>query len=254
MTHKDNHDISRRRVLASAGALGVGVLGSGGLRSRVTTPSAQRYTHYTYAAPSDLDLARLKVAWYSTYNGARTELSSTETALSGADDSTNNTTASGSSDDTESGANLEVYVDDVDGPLFAESNVLPGDFGTASIGLFVEGEQPVRVQLRPTVEGALAEVIDVTLGYDTGFFGIGGCGGADTPEDVAEDVTMSLAAFGETYGDDTGSGLLLTPSCLQPGDGLCLGFAWEVDEDVANQWQGASVAFELAFVAEGCEL
>jgi hypothetical protein len=253
MTHKDNHDISRRRVLASAGALGIGVLGTGGFRSRGTTPPAQHYTHYTYAAPSDLDLARLKVAWYSTYNGALTELSSTETELSGTDDSTNNTTASDPSDD-DSGANLQAYVDDVDGPLFAESNVLPGDFGTASIGLFVEGEQPVRVQLRPTVDGALAEVIDVTLGYDTGFFGIGGCGGADTPADVAEDVTMSLAAFGETYGNDTGSGLSLAPDCLAPGDGLCLGFAWEIDESVADEWQGASVAFELAFVAEGCEL
>ncbi|MFW5939272.1 MAG: hypothetical protein ACOCSD_00805 [Halolamina sp.] len=226
MTQTDSSDLSRRRVLASVGAVGVGAFGGGvGVADRVTR-DPREYTHYTYAASGtettdDADGPRLQVAWESRYNG--------EPA-------------------TDSGDG-PVYVDDADGPLFTESDVLPGDYGTASIRLAVEGAEAVSVRLVPVVQGPLASAVSIRLGYDTGLFGIGACDGVDDPDDVAGDVTTSLAAFGAAYSED---GLSLDPSCLGPDEELCLGFGWEFPATETNEWQGASTGFELAFYAEGC--
>ena len=225
MTYPDPPEISRRRVLASAGAVGAGAFGGGlGVAGRVTR-EPHEYTHYTYAAPAQIEGdgtgSRLRVAWESRYNGE-------PSAASG--------------DGPE-------FVDDADGPLFAAPDVLPGDSGTASIRLAVEGEEPLAIRLVPVVRGSLAEAVSVRLGYDTGIFGIGSCESVDAPTDVAGDVTMSLAAFGERYGDE---GLSLNPACLGPDEQLCLGFGWTFPASESNEWQGTSTGFELAFRAEGC--
>lgn len=227
MTRPDRSGISRRRVLASAGAVGAGAFGGGvGVADRVTR-APREYTHYTYAAsPAQMEgtetaTPRLRVAWESRYNG--------EPAATSGD-----------------GPEL---VDDAVGPLFTSADVLPGDYGTASIRLTVEGDQPARITLLPVVQGALAAAVSVRLGYDTGLFGIGACEGVDHPTDVAGDVTMSLAAFGSAYGTD---GLSLNPDCLAPGEELCLGFGWEFPATETNEWQQAATAFELGFYAEGC--
>lgn len=224
MTRPDTPTINRRRVLASAGVVGVGAFdGTVAVADRVTR-DPREYTHYTYAGTpvqTDDSGARLRVAWESRYNGERVATS---------------------------GEGPE-FVDDAAGPLFAASAVLPGDFGTASIRLAVEGDEPMRVRLVPRVEGELAAAVSIRLGYDTGIFGVGACDGADEPDDVAGDVTMSLAAFGGAYGDE---GLSLNPECLAPDEELCLGFGWEFPATETNEWQRTSTTFELAFHAEGC--
>ncbi len=226
MTH-DGPDVSRRRLLASAGAVGMGAFGGAVGVADSVTHEPREYSHYTYAGtPAQIEGtetagSRLRVAWESRYNGE-------PVAASG--------------DGPE-------YVADAAGPLFTAPDVLPGDYGTASIRLTAEGEEPVSVRLVPAVQGSLATAVSIRLGYDTGIFGIGACDGVDDPDDVVGDVTMSLAAFGDTYGDD---GLSLNPDCLDPGEVLCLGFGWEFPATAANEWQRATTAFELAFYAEGC--
>lgn len=223
----DISDLSRRRVLASVGAVGVGAFGGVvGIAGRVTR-DPRAYTHYTYAASplqtdgNETTSPQLRVAWESRYNGERV-------------------TASGDGPE---------YVDDTAGPLFTAPDLLPGDYGTASIRLAVEGDEPARIRLVPDVQGSLATAVSVRFGYDTGLFGVGACEGVDEPGDVAGDVTMSLAAFGTTYGDE---GLSLNPDCLAPDEELCLGFSWEFPATETNEWQLAATTFELAFLAEGC--
>lgn len=223
MTNPPTPDISRRRALASVGAIGVGAFGAT-LADRVTR-APREYSHYTYAATPE-QLAdeqgplQLRVAWESRYNG----------------------------EPVDAGGDEPTFVGDADGPLFSVPNVLPGDYGTASIRLAVEGDRSARVRLAPVVTGSLADAVRVTLGYDTGFFGIGACEGVDAPSDVADDVSGSLAAFGAEYGEE---GLALG-GCLEPGEELCLGFAWEFPASETNEWQHTSTAFELGFHAAEC--
>lgn len=235
--------ISRRQLLASVGA--VGVVGLGFRRATVTgEPPA--YTDYTYAM-SDDGGPRLRVAWYSTYNGRLVNA----TPVEGGSDAT-----AGDGDPTPPEAYVDGYDPETYGPLVSHANVLPGDSGTVALGLFAE-EMDARLRLIPTVDGDLGRVVDLAVWYDTGLFGIGGCAGTDVvPE--SPDVETTLAAFGEEYGPGSPSpdGFPLREGfgdCLPEGDRLCLGFAWRIDESVTNEWQGRGVGFELAVAAEQCE-
>ncbi len=224
--------ITRRQLL---GCVGTTAIATAGVRRASVTADAPAYTSYTYAQTAGDDGPQLRVAWYSTYNGEPT-----------------NATSTGETGD----GPLEEYVDDYDvethGPLVREMNVLPGDSGTIGIGLVAE-EMNARVRLFPSVSGRLSEVIDVSLWYDTGIFGIGGCAGTATVP-ANPDLECSLAQFGEAYGPDT-EGLLLRPGlgdCLPEGERLCLGIAWWTATAISNEWQGESVEFELAVGAEQC--
>ena len=215
--------ISRRQVLGSVGV--VGMVGLGFRRPGVTD-DGPAYTDYTYARPDDENGPRLRVAWYSTYNGA-----------------VKNTTPG-----------TDEYVDDysesIYGPLVAESNVLPGDSGTVALSCVAE-EMDARIRLFPTVAGDLSQVVEVAFWHDTGILGIGSCAGTDEiPDNPAYRGT--LAAFSEAYGEN---GLLLRKgfsNCLSEGDRHCLGFAWWLNESIGNEWQGQGLEFGLTFVATQC--
>ena len=241
MTQEDTPPLSRRRLLAGVGATGIGAFTGGAGLARQFTSAPPPYTHYTYAA-ADGDGPQLRVAWYSTYNGAVTKaepVDGTDWTAASAPDS----------------AYAESYEAEVYGPLLSEENVLPGDSGAMSIGLAPEG-MDARVRLLATgsdpetpVSGRLSEVVDVTLWYDTGIFGIGGCTGATEPPGAGA-ITLSLAEFGRRYGPE-GEPLLLR-DCLPAGERLCIGFAWRIDESVANEYAGEAVGFGLSFRAEQC--
>ncbi|SIS17803.1 hypothetical protein [Natronorubrum thiooxidans] len=228
--------ITRRKLLGGVGATGLVTLG---FRGATVTSDTPDYTDYTYARTDD-NGPRLRVAWYSTYNGHVVNATPTanETEQPAEDPSTETT--------------VDGYDAATDGPLIAASNVLPGDTGTIALGLFAEA-MDARVRLIPTVSGDLSEVVDVALWYDTGLFGIGGCTGTGAiPDDP--DVELTLAELGEMYGPGT-DGLRLRNGfgdCLAEGDRLCLGFAWTVTESATNEWQGQSLEFELAVGAEQC--
>lgn len=237
---KGEPQLTRRRALAGAGAVGFAILGMGRGRSRA---SRDEYTNYTYAE-SDAP-ARLLVGWRSTYNGELV---------------------------TESPADS---VDDVEVPLIptdALRNVLPGDEGTASVGLQVkdDGEtilSGVRVWMRLAVRTdvddvaaarALAGRITLDVRYDTGALGVGRCAGAESDfVDFGEEVFSGTFADLEAT-DGVASGIELDPGlfdngCLGPDDHRCLTFVWGVPPGRGNVGKGGRVDFDVEFYAIECD-
>ena len=269
MTNRSKTELKRRTLLAGIGGLGVAGIGYGQFR---TVNRQRAYTHYTYAQPdgtarengrgpiaiSDAEGPRIRVSWYSTYNGHLLTGTPTTTTISGEEWDY----------DTEDG-----YVADVDGPVIHVDNVLPGDSGTASIGLRAE-EADARVWLRisascddaettgddcPSLrENPLANAIETELWYDTGIFGLFGCQGAEESsfgEPIAEGVLAEMPTANGVDGS-VSEGLELIPgvlnnSVLEEGDRLCLALAWGFPTDIenVNDLQGASVAFDVEFRA-----
>lgn len=232
--------LTRRRALAGAGAVGFATLGMG--RGR-PTGSREEYTNYTYAE-SDTP-ARLLVGWRSTYNG---EL----------------VTASPGDD-----------LGDVDVPLIpadALRNVLPGDGGTASVGLRIEDDgetvpRGVRVWMRLVVRTdagdtaasrALAGRINLDVRYDTGVLGVGRCAGAeDGFVDFGEEIFSGT--FADLGGaDDAASGIELDPGlfdngCLGSDEQRCLTFVWGFPPGRGNVGKGGRVEFDVEFYAIECD-
>lgn len=255
MTPDEELPYSRRKLLASVGVVGTASLGfaRGNRRVSGTEPS---YPNVTYAATEGPEL---RIGWHATYDDGR-DGDSLRTVSPG--------TGAWDHDNTAE------YADDLDddgpegpvgpaGPVFDLDDVVPGDSGTLSVGLQIgEESQPGTVWARRLLagEGALASVIDIELWYDTGIFGVGGCQGAESGSFGGPVVTGTLAEP-DTSLAATGSleaGLRLDPGvvtadCLEPGDRLCLGFRWSIDEEVGNAYQGEGMRFALDFGAVSCE-
>lgn len=234
MTRKDTQ-FTRREALAGIGAVGFATLGVAGGRS---TGSWNEYSDYTYAQ-SDTPW-NVVVGWRRTENGSVVDASPTDAVA-----------------DVGPGVRLV----DLD-------NALPGDSGTASVGLRLDdpaGLVPdgVRVWLRlvprvgsDSASAALADRVSLDLRYDTGILGIGGCAGAES----------GFAAYGERIaagtlasfdGSALASGVELTPGgfgggCLAPDERRCLAFSWAFDADGGNAGQGGTVDFDLSFAAVAC--
>lgn len=268
MTNQPKTELNRRTLLAGIGGLGIAGIGYGQLR---TARRRRTYTHYTYAQPDrtgvesdgrgqiaidDADGPRIRVSWYSTYNGR---------LLTGAPLSTNG------SDEEWDYANEDGYVADVEGPVIHVDNVLPGDSGTASVGILAENAD-ARVWLRispscegiesdgneceplPLSENSLANAIETELWYDTGLFGLFGCRGAEAgsfgepiAEGVLTDMPTAAGVDGSAFeGFELNPGVL-DNSVLEEGERLCLALSWAFPTDVenVNALQGASVAFDV---------
>jgi len=133
MTTKDYPEPTRRSVLTSVGAAGVGGYGFLRFRGASTAGDGGEYTNYTLANTHG---PQLLVGWYSTYNGHLRSGAPTD------------------GDAWEYDA-TEEYVDGVDAvladhPAVDIGNLLPGDSGTLSVGLFITtGLRP-----RPRVDAA----------------------------------------------------------------------------------------------------
>lgn len=243
MTQKGSQGttLTRREALAGVGAVGFVTLGAASGRP-TGTDSWDGYSAYTYAqtdTPWDL-----LVGWRRTENGTRVGSSPTD-----------------AEDDVESAGIRLVDFD----------NALPGDEGTASVGLRLDdpaGAAPdgVRVWLRLQLSDsfddtdpasvALAERIRLDVRYDTGLLGIGACAGAES----------DFAGYGQRIADGTladlvagplADGIELDPSrlgdgCLTTDERRCLIFSWEFDSTGGNAGQGGSVDFDVAFAADDC--
>ena len=240
---KRDPQLTRRKALAGAGAVGFATLGMG--RGRPTA-SWNEYTNYTYAE-SDVP-TRLLVGWRSTYNGAAVGESPT---------------------------------DDVDGvdvsliPADALRNVLPGDGGTASVGLRLadpgelvpEGAR-VWMQIEANLDDddaeqrarneALAGRIELDVRYDTGVLGIGRCAGAedefvDFGEEIFSGTFADLAdADGPAPGVELDPGLFEN-GCLAPGERRCLTFVWAFPPGEGNVGKGGAIDFDVTFRAVSCD-
>lgn len=239
---KEDSQLTRRKALAGAGAVGFATLGMG--RGRPTA-SWNEYTNYTYAE-SDVP-TRLLVGWRSTYNGAVVGESPTDD------------------------------VDDVDVSLIpadALRNVLPGDEGTASVGLRLRdsGElvpEGARVWMRIEADldddnvtqraqnEALAGRVELDVRYDTGVLGIGRCAGAED-EFAGFGESIFSGTFADLAGDELGSGIELDPGlfdngCLAPDERRCLTFVWALPPGEGNVGKGGAIDFDVTFHAVSCD-
>ena len=242
MTIKRHSDPTRRSVLTGVGAAGVGAYGFLRFSGAPTVDGTAPYTNYTLAETHG---PKLLVGWYSTYNG---EL------------------RSGSPLDGEAWEydSTDEYVDDVDAalgdvPAVDLDNVLPGDGGTLSAGLFVDPDsESARVWLRlagddgrPT-DSPLSEAIGIDVWYDTGIFGIGGCQGAESDPLPGNTITPAGATLA-----DPGAlvdGVELNPGIfdngeISPGDRVCIALRWRLPADRGNELQNSSSEFDLEFRA-----
>jgi hypothetical protein len=262
--------LTRRQLLAAAGAAGVGtgLAGAGLARATARDPP---YTRYTYAAPGDTDERRLRVAWYETYttDGTRTFVESTN--------------SSGETDRTAvfDPASDPTYVNDP-GPVVSLPNALPGDSGVLVVGLEAQpvdtDDEGVDIWLQiATTEnaengvnepeslaageddpigpgsgdadsGELADALDVRVWKDGGF--MTGCDGAYDPLSETSLANDSLAAVSATGPLADGE---LVVECLPQGSARCVGFRWELPEGMGNHIQGDSVSFDLRFHGHPCE-
>ena len=239
MTQKES-GLTRREALAGVGAVGFATLGAASGR-RTGTDNWDEYSAYTYAQ-TDTPL-NLLVGWRRTENGTVVDSSPTDSV-----------------DDVEAAGIRLVDID----------NALPGDSGTASVGLRLDdpaGTAPdgVRVWLRidpnladaDAASAALAERITLDVRYDTGVLGIGGCGGAEGNfagygERIAAGTLAELDGSALAAGVELNPGLL-DDGCLAAGEQRCLIFAWAFDSDGGNAGQGGAVDFDVEFVADDCD-
>ncbi|MWV63858.1 hypothetical protein GRS48_03325 [Halorubrum sp. JWXQ-INN 858] len=231
--------VTRREALAGVGAVGFATVGVARGRS---TGHWNEYTNYTYAQTTG---PQLLVGWRRTYNDA--------VVVDG---------PGGADDFVDGVSELEEDV-----PLVHAENVLPGDTGTASVGLRAE-ETNARVWMRLEVghDGgpeslALADRIAVDVRYDTGLLGVGGCSGAEGDfagygEPIASG-TLAAPATEPGANGDLATGVELDPgfvnnACLEPGENRCLVFRWAFPTGMGNVGKGGAVDFDVSFRAVEC--
>lgn len=237
MTTKRYPEPTRRSVLTSVGAAGVGGYGFLRFRGSSTAGGGMEYTNYTLAETHG---PQLLVGWYSTYNGHLRSGVPTD------------------GDDWEYEA-TEEYIDGVDAvladhPAVDIGNLLPGDSGTLSVGLFVAPDSdPGRVWMRldSGAGSQLSEAIEVAVWYDTGIFGIGGCQGAENGPTI-DTITPSGATLADlgslSEGVEINSGFF-DNAVIQPGERVCVALSWEFPAGNGNELQDSSTTFDLDFVA-----
>lgn len=238
MTQKKHPDPTRRRVLASVGAVGAGTYGFLRFGDVLPAGSERRYTHYTYAQTDEASGPKIRIAWYSTYNG---EL------LFGTPTNDDNEWRY---DDEEGYADgIEAVLSDR--PAIDVSNVLPGDSGTLSVGLFAESSD-ARVWMRLRTDhgtSTLADAVRLTAWYDTGIFGIRGCRGAEGASGFDRILDGTLGTPGVlAQGHQIDPGLL-DNSVLPAGERLCLALSWALPTNAGNELQGTAAGFDLEFRA-----
>ena len=237
MTTKRYVEPTRRSVLTSVGAAGVGGYGFLRFRGASTAGDGGEYTNYTLAETHG---PQLLVGWYSTYNGHLRSGTPTDGDAWGYD-------------------STEEYVDGVDAvladhPAVDVGNLLPGDEGTLSVGLVIRpGSESGRVWMRldSGAGSQLSEAIGVDVWYDTGIFGIGGCRGAEdgTAIDTITAPGATLADPGPlSDGIEINSGLF-DNGVIDPDERVCVALSWSFPTGNGNELQHSSTTFDLEFVA-----
>lgn len=256
MTHP-----TRRGVLAALGGVGLAAVAGPGLVG-AARPSFSRYTLAQTAAGD----GSLRVSWYERYNGERVEA-----------------TGDGSADaeTTLDPTTTPEYVDDAPGAVVSLGNVLPGDSGTLVVGLqAIDADLNVwfRPRLDENSENGQNEPETLAEGVDTD--GIGELGDATTIELWLDNSVVFGACDGQldpfesrvrtpdgdaatgaftTVVDAFGDGVRLPfdggeecPDALPADGNRCVGFHWELPEEIGNAVQSDELEFTLEFVAVSC--
>ena len=223
-------NLSRRRLLASAGIGAATVLGFPALSSR-----AGAYTETTTVG----DGPRAQVSWRETYNGAIVDSSSESdgpvldvaNAQPGDSGTVAFTVTANAETSVRTWFSLAVTGNDENGRNEPERKA--GD------------ETPDR--------GELADAIATTVWFDTGSFGVASFGGCDGTREPGETIVYNGSLTGASAA--LGDGVLLADEteCLTSDEGVCMGIAWSLPESTGNRIQGDSVSTSLSFTVESCE-
>jgi hypothetical protein len=250
MTNKT--DPTRRRILA--GLAGAGTLAGVGLLSGVAS-GGPGYDRYTYVQAGDD--AGVRVAWYTTYNGA----------FAGAQSGSQGADATAVLDPDVA----PVYVPDATGPVVELNGVLPGDAGTVAVGLLPD-RAPARVWLRPVVSatpengrvepertagdddavGELQDRLRVALWVDDGVAGVGACDGS--LDGMLGESPVTDRAVTPTVLADRLTGGLVVADCLPDGAARCVGLRWTFPGGPgANVVQTDGITLELGVAATPCD-
>lgn len=236
MTNQRYPEPTRRSVLTSIGAVGVGAYGFTRFRGISTAGSDARYTNYTLAETHG---PKILVGWYGTVNGELTSGSPVKGEMWEYD------LTDGYIDDLESVP--------VDSPVIDVDNALPGDSGTLSVGLYVAPDsESGRIWMRLNGGGgSLGRAVGIRMWYDTGIFGIGGCQGAEngTALDTITPENATLATPGQLAdGVEINPGIF-DNGAINAGDRVCIALTWSFPTSAGNHLQNASADFDLEFVA-----
>jgi hypothetical protein len=262
---------TRRKVLASIGAVGLVTSGASLVGAMRGEPP---YTHYTYAQTADGN-PNLQIAWYETYkeNGSFELQERSSDDLDATNESFEDAATAGEFVDDESAD----YVDT--GPVVSFSDVMPGDEGKVIVGLLTT-DQPADVWFLPEApvdsylendhiepeiaandttpgEGELQTALEIDVWYDDGVLGFGGCNGVRDPGEslVGDDrgtVSGTLADVYERFALDSDTTGIRLFQCLETGENRCVTVHWRLPEDTGNHVQTDSVEFNLRFAATPC--
>ena len=141
-----------------------------------------------------------------------------------------------------------------DHPAVDIGNLLPGDEGTLSVGLFVEPDSEsgrAWMRLDSGAGSQLSEAIEVAVWYDTGIFGIGGCQGAENGPTI-DTITPAGATLADpgvlSEGIEINSGVF-DNGVIEPGERVCVALSWAFPTGSGNELQDSLTTFDLEFVA-----
>ena len=252
---------TRRGVLTALGGVGLAAVAGPGLVGASRPP----FSRYTLAQATE-GTGSLRVAWYERYNGETVEATGDGTA-----DAT----------DTFDPTTEPTYIDDAPGAVVSLGNVLPGDSGTLVVGLqAIDADLNVWFRPRlvsdvengqnepetlaegvdPSDQGELGAATQVTCWLDNSAV-FGACDGQFDPFERRLTTPEGAEASGTFVSVDTAfsAGIRLPfdggencPDALLDGGNRCVGFRWELPDDVGNEIQSDSVEFMLEFVAVSC--
>jgi hypothetical protein len=262
----DDSPLSRRRLLAAIGGVGLLAAGPRAVGALRGEPS---FTRYTYAQSAGAG-PNLRVAWYERYNGAVQEESNRFTDGAPLTNTTESFNASG-----DAGRFVDVTGPDAvaAGPVLSIPNAQPGDEGLLLIGLRAEHAdarawlsvtasefaengltEPERTDGDTDAEGELQDNVDATLWYDTGRLGIGGCNGR---RDFSEEAVVVGGTLQEIDAALTDGVLLdfgvVGDPCIPEDEQRCLALGWAIDPAVTNVIQSDSVRLDVTVAVTACD-
>jgi len=247
----DERKLTRRKVLAGMGAVGLASAGSVVVDDGQLFASHSSYTYATAVPDTGKDgreSGALKLQWRETYNGQPIERE----------------------------AITSPTADSRTLPSISIPNALPGDSGTvqlrASVPQTERGRDPkvcVSLELRlleldegdqteperdAEVDQTLDEAVDITVWYDVGTFRTDTFFPCNGRRDAGEPVLASgtLSETAETLSPAAGESAV-NVECLTPDDALCLGLSWHLDEGVGNAVQTDRTTFAFDVTIESTE-
>ncbi|MEZ3145329.1 hypothetical protein [Halobaculum sp. MBLA0143] len=226
----------------------------GGLTATVAAVGDRRSSPWGYSVAADpdgdTDDTRLRVAWYTRYDGVVTTQDGSVDAETALDP-----------DQT------PAYREEAASAVVTVGNVVPGDDGRLAIGLLAadrpNDDEGVAVWLRPSLTesengvtdpeaaasdegpgGELGAALETVVWRDDGLVGAcDGTQGIDEPTVAEGSLRGTVAALSDGY---------RVADCLSQGSRVCLGLSWSLPADVGDYVQTDEARLDLVFAGVPC--